>query len=66
MAAEARGLQSSVDHPFSDYELADAFDEMFGTPGRPRPHYEELYRRLLEQSREELWRSKQQADISFL
>jgi uncharacterized circularly permuted ATP-grasp superfamily protein len=66
MAAEVWRLRNSVDHPFSDYELADAFDEMFGTPGRPRPHYEELYQRLLEQSREELWRSKQQADISFL
>src|SRR5437868_12969469 len=66
MAAKASPLQSSIDHPFSDYALLDAFDEMFDSPGLPRPHYESLYRQLLAQSPEELWRNKQQADISFL
>jgi uncharacterized circularly permuted ATP-grasp superfamily protein len=39
---------------------------MFAAPGRPRPHYQELYRRMLQQSADELQRSKQQADVSFL
>ena len=28
---------------FSGYDLGVYYDEMFGTPGQPRPHYEEVY-----------------------
>lgn len=66
MAAKAPALQNSIDHPFTGYSSLDAFDEMFESPGRPRPHYSRLYTRLLAQSPEDLWRSKQQADVSFL
>ena len=66
MAAEASYSRSSIDHHFSDYALLDAFDEMFASPGRTRPHYARLYSRLLAQSPEDLRRSKQRADISFL
>ncbi|HLH01566.1 MAG TPA: circularly permuted type 2 ATP-grasp protein [Bryobacteraceae bacterium] len=66
MAANASLLPNSVHDPFSNYAFTDAYDEMFAAPGRPRPHYQKLYRRMLQQSADELQRSKQQADISFL
>ena len=33
--------------PFAGYQLDDAWDEMFDSSGDPRPHYRELYSRLL-------------------
>jgi uncharacterized circularly permuted ATP-grasp superfamily protein len=51
--------------PFTEYELASAYDEMFRAPGRPRSHYRQLYSRLLNQPSGELRRSKQEADQSF-
>jgi len=51
--------------PFSQYELATAYDEMFRSAGRPRSHYRPLYTRLLNLPAEELLRSKQEADLSF-
>jgi uncharacterized circularly permuted ATP-grasp superfamily protein len=51
--------------PFGDYELGSAFDEMFRSNGRPRPHYRNLYTQLLNLPSEELHRSKQEADLSF-
>ncbi len=51
--------------PFSDYQLTGAFDEMFRASGKPRSHYKALYTRLLNQPKEELFRSKQEADLSF-
>ncbi len=52
--------------PFFGYELDDAWDEMFDRDGEPRPHYEELYSRLLEIPADELRRRKQAADLAFL
>jgi uncharacterized circularly permuted ATP-grasp superfamily protein len=51
--------------PFTAYELAAAYDEMFRAPGRPRSHYRQLYSNLLNQPSQELRRSKQEADQSF-
>ncbi len=51
--------------PFTEYELATAYDEMLRAPGRPRSHYRQLYSHLLNQPSEELRRSKQEADQSF-
>jgi uncharacterized circularly permuted ATP-grasp superfamily protein len=51
--------------PFGNYELGAAFDEMFRSNGRPRPHYRNLYTQLLNLPAEELHRSKQEADLSF-
>ena len=60
----------SADHapmpaPFSDYEIAAAYDEMFLASGRPRPHYRNLYTQLLNLPPEELHRSKNESDLAF-
>jgi uncharacterized circularly permuted ATP-grasp superfamily protein len=39
---------------------------MFASPGVPRPHYQALFRTLLELPAEELKKSQQAADLSFL
>ncbi|MDA1192703.1 MAG: circularly permuted type 2 ATP-grasp protein [Candidatus Poribacteria bacterium] len=46
------------DHP--------AYDEMFGAPGAARPHYDDLYRRLLDLPPEELNERQRAADATFL
>ena len=51
--------------PFSDYEIAAAYDEMFLASGRPRPHYRNLYTQLLNLPPEELHRSKNESDLAF-
>ncbi len=52
--------------PFLNYEFDRAYDEMFESPGVPRPHYQALYRTLLESPPQELRKSQQAADLSFL
>ncbi len=52
--------------PFSNYTLDAAFDEMLGSDGRPRPHYQELYHRLLEMPAETLYQRQQAANTAFL
>jgi uncharacterized circularly permuted ATP-grasp superfamily protein len=52
--------------PFRNYQFDGAFDEMFESPGVPRPYYQTLYRTLLELPPEELKKSQQAADLSFL
>jgi len=52
--------------PFAGYELDDAWDEMFDECGEARPHYHELYSRLLTIPADELRRRKQAADLAFL
>ena len=52
--------------PFHNYEFDRAYDEMFEAPGVPRRHYQALYRTLLGLPPEELRRSQQAADLSFL
>ena len=59
-------MQSAYGSVFSHYELDAAYDEMFEGGLRPRPHYQPLYRRLLELTPEELERRQHDADISFL
>ena len=64
----ATPIQSSgrpIPAPFSEYEVAAAYDEMFRAPGRPRVQYRALYAQLLSLPAEELRRSKQEADLSF-
>jgi len=39
---------------------------MFAAPGTPRPHYKALFQNLLELPSEELRKSQQAADLSFL
>jgi uncharacterized circularly permuted ATP-grasp superfamily protein len=52
--------------PFLNYQFDEAYDEMFESPGVPRPHYQALYRTLLESPPEELGKTQQAADLSFL
>lgn len=55
-------------HPnvFRNYQLDDAFDEMFAAEGDVRSHYAPLYRQLNELPVDEFRRRKQAADLSFL
>ena len=52
--------------PFRNYQFDSAYDEMFASPGVPREHYRALFQRLLELPPEELRKSQQAADLSFL
>jgi uncharacterized circularly permuted ATP-grasp superfamily protein len=52
--------------PFRNYQFDAAYDEMFGSPGVPRPHYQALFQTLLELPPEEMRKSQQAADLSFL
>jgi len=52
--------------PFPRYQLDSAYDEMFDIHGQPRPHYQQLFRMLLDLPAEELIRQQQLADRSFL
>ncbi len=56
----------SLPPPFSNYALDAAFDEMLDAKGRPRPHYQELYHRLLEMPPETLYQRQQAANTAFL
>ena len=49
-----------------NYQFDNAYDEMFGSPGVPRAHYQALFRTLLELPAEDLRKSQQAADLSFL
>ncbi|MBS1849865.1 MAG: circularly permuted type 2 ATP-grasp protein [Acidobacteria bacterium] len=66
MAALPASIQILTRPPFLRYEFGEAYDEMFESPGTPRPHYQALYRTLLELPAEELRKSQQAADLSFL
>jgi uncharacterized circularly permuted ATP-grasp superfamily protein len=52
--------------PFINYHFDHAYDEMFEAPGIPRAHYQALFRTLSELPAEELKKSQQAADLSFL
>ncbi|MBV9301240.1 MAG: circularly permuted type 2 ATP-grasp protein [Acidobacteriaceae bacterium] len=57
--------ERAISTPFFDYRIDTAYDEMFRSPDRPRPHYRALHAHLLKLPAEELLRSKQEADLSF-
>ena len=59
-------MRSAFPLPFSNYTWDNAYDEMFAAPGQPRAHYHGLFRTLLELPPEELRKSQQAADLSFL
>src|SRR5258707_7084760 len=52
--------------PFRNYQFDNAYDEMFEAPGVPRPHYKALFQTLLDLPPEEMRKSQQAADLSFL
>jgi uncharacterized circularly permuted ATP-grasp superfamily protein len=51
--------------PFAAYTVEGFFDEMLDARSLPRRPYRRLHKELLKLSPEELWRSKQQADLTF-
>jgi uncharacterized circularly permuted ATP-grasp superfamily protein len=51
---------------FSSYVSASAYDEMFVSPGKARPHYERLYSHLAGLDATEFQRRQQAADLTFL
>lgn len=52
--------------PFRSYQFDGAYDEMFEAPGLPRPHYRALFQTLLDLPSEDLRKSQQAAELSFL
>jgi uncharacterized circularly permuted ATP-grasp superfamily protein len=66
MVAMSASSLSMLKAPFQNYEFDRAYDEMFEAPGVPRRHYQGLYRTLLGLPPEELRKSQQAADLSFL
>lgn len=62
----ARTKAETATGPFQNYTLSAAFDEMFTAPGKSRPQYQALYKRILELGPEELRHRQQAADLSFL
>jgi len=59
-------LRNLVPPSFQHYRFENSYDEMFEAPGLPRAHYQALYQTLLRLPPEELRRSQQAADLSFL
>ena len=51
---------------FSGYDLGVYYDEMFGSPGQPRPHYEEIFAALATLTAGEFEERRRLADLSFL
>jgi len=51
---------------FLNYRFDAAYDEMFEAPAQPREHYQSLHRTLLGLPPEELRKSQQAADLTFL
>jgi uncharacterized circularly permuted ATP-grasp superfamily protein len=58
--------QALLRPPFRNYQFDAAYDEMFQAPGVPWAHYQNLFQTLLELPPEQLRKSQQAADLSFL
>ena len=58
--------QSTLPPPFTNYDLAQPYDEMFDAGGHPRSAYQKLFHRLLEIPPEILHQRQQDADLTFL
>jgi uncharacterized circularly permuted ATP-grasp superfamily protein len=66
MATPGTAGPTSLPAPFTQYQVDEAFDEMFSSDLEPRSHYAALYEALLSMPAGELRRRKQAADLSFL
>lgn len=66
MSAATRSTPIRVSSSFMNYQLDKVYDEMFETSGLPRPHYRALHQTLLGLPPEELRKSQQAADLTFL
>jgi len=66
MTTSVQAASQSLFPLFRNYQLDSAFDEMFDSSGMCRPRYQALHEQLSELPAEELKRSQQAADLSFL
>jgi uncharacterized circularly permuted ATP-grasp superfamily protein len=66
MTATALPSRLRVPPSFPNYRFDKAYDEMFEGPGVPREHYHALHRTLVGLPPEELRKSQQAADLTFL
>jgi uncharacterized circularly permuted ATP-grasp superfamily protein len=66
MTAAAVPSPYGSSRPFVKYQFDTAYDEMFGAPGVPREYYQALHRTLVGLPPEELRKSQQAADLTFL
>jgi uncharacterized circularly permuted ATP-grasp superfamily protein len=66
MTATALPSRFRIPPSFLNYQFDKAYDEMFEAPGVPREHYQALHKTLLGLPPEELRKSQQAADLTFL
>jgi uncharacterized circularly permuted ATP-grasp superfamily protein len=66
MTATALPQRMKVPSSIASQEFAATYDEMFESPGVPREHYQALHKTLLGLRPEELRKSQQAADLTFL
>src|ERR1700682_2002275 len=66
MTTTALPSRFRVPPSFLNYRFDKAYDEMFEAPGVPRAHYQALHKTLLGLPPEELRKSQQAADLTFL
>jgi len=66
MSASAVPSRVGTLPPLPDEQFGKAYDEMFSAPDVARPHYQALQRTLLRLDPEDLRRSQQAADLTFL
>ena len=66
MTATALPSRFGIPPSFLNYRFDKAYDEMFEAPGVPREHYRALHKTLLGLPPEELRKSQQAADLTFL
>jgi uncharacterized circularly permuted ATP-grasp superfamily protein len=59
-------VQTRFPAPFTQYDIGEAYDEMFDGTGGAREHYRTIYERLQELPAAELQNRQQAADLSFL
>ncbi len=51
---------------FAKYDTGEFYDEMFGAPGKARPHYERLLQRFTELKKDEFDRKRELAGLTLL
>ena len=66
MTAATLPSRLGIPSSFLNYRFDTAYDEMFGGPSTPREHYKALHRTLVGLPPEELRKSQQAADLTFL
>src|ERR1700686_938045 len=66
MSATALPSRVGIPPTLLNYPFGEAYDEMFASPDVPRAHYQALQRTLLGLRPEELRKSQQAADLTFL